>query len=1072
MKRSVFCSIFALVAAGFFGCSADARKDRALAQANSYFDAGEYDKAKIEYLNVLRADPQSITAVERLGTIWYQQGAPMHAVPFLLRARELNPSNLEARAKLGLILLSNGQFSDARQEAIAILNQSQDYDQAMLILAEASRNQRDIEDAERRLGSINAMNKVGFHLAWAALSLRKKDLASAERAVKDALSLNPSSPEAHVALGKIYWAQNDLVRAEDEFKSAARLAPPRSAERFAYAEFKTRTGRLAEARLLLNELTGEAPDFLPATRLLAQVALAERKFDEALTLADNVILRDPVNIEARLLQGQVLLAKGEVSKATESLVALDTSFPKVPAIKHQLARAYLEDGNVLQATTALNQAVVTNPDYLEAVLLLGEVNLRNGKFQEVVIAMRTLLERRPDVLPAQIILAQAYQSLGRLEEAKAIFKERTRVSPQNAQAHLLLGLILKQQDKPDEARKAFAEAQRLAPENLLAVAQLAALDIQTKNFDAALQRVNEQVQKTPQSPAAHFLRGQVYAAQAQWDLAETSLRKTLALDPESASAYDLLLSTFVASNQLPEAVKLLEEWLLKKPDSIRALMLLGQLYDRLNEFTKARDAYDRLLSIKADSPHAQNNLAVLYAERLGELEKAYALAQSARALLPEDPAIADTLGWVLYKRGNYQEALTMLTEAGRKLPDNAEVQFHLGMANYVMGKMDEARHAFADATASPGNFSGKDEARRRLSLLEANAGDTPKLASRDLEAILSEQPNDPLARTLLGESYERQGAFAEAAAAYEQAIKLNPQLLSATARLAELNAGPLNAAEKALDFAKKARELAPNDPKIIGILGDAAYQNGNFSWAYSLLQESARQLPNDSEVLYDLAWAAYSLGKLNEAQQWMQRVIAAAPNSNQTSEAELFLNMIALHQKGATSKAAQDEVEDVLRENPGYVPALLVRAALLESRGESEGAIKIYTEVLNRFPDFAPAQKNLALLYQQDSQKRDEAYDLAVKARQILSDDPELAQILAKLSYEKNEFAYAVHLFKQSAERKPLNAEDLYYLGMSQFKSKDIAQARDTLDQALAAGLDDPLASDAKRTIENLTRNN
>ena len=208
-------------------------------------------------------------------------------------------------------------------------------------------------------------------------------------------------------------------------------------------------------------------------------------------------------------------------------------------------------------------------------------------------------------------------------------------------------------------------------------------------------------------------------------------------------------------------------------------MVLGQLYDQLNEFTKARDAYEKLLSLKADSPHAQNNLAVLYTERFGELEKAYELAQSARVLRPEEPAIADTLGWILYKKGNYQESLTMLEAAASKLPDNPEIQFHLGMARYMMGKMDEARQAFARATASASDFSGKDEAQRRLLLLKAVDSGSAELSSSDLEATLRQQPNDPLAQMLLGQSYERQGAFAEAATAYEQAVKLNPQLLSA-----------------------------------------------------------------------------------------------------------------------------------------------------------------------------------------------------------------------------------------------------------------------------------------------------
>ena len=123
---------------------------------------------------------------------------------------------------------------------------------------------------------------------------------------------------------------------------------------------------------------------------------------------------------------------------------------------------------------------------------------------------------------------------------------------------------------------------------------------------------------------------------------------------------------------------------------------------------------------------------------------------------------------------------------------------------------------------------------------------------------------------------------------------------------------------------------------------------------------------------------------------------------------------------------------------------------------------------MRRFPNFAPAQKRLASLYLEIPEKREEAYNLAVKARQALPDDPELAQILAELSYQRNEFAYTVQLLRQSAKKKPLDAKHLYYLGMSHLKAKDKTQSREALDQALAAGLKDPLAADARRAIKQL----
>ena len=390
------------------------------------------------------------------------------------------------------------------------------------------------------------------------------------------------------------------------------------------------------------------------------------------------------------------------------------------------------------------------------------------------------------------------------------------------------------------------------------------------------------------------------------------------------------------------------------------------------------------------------------------------------------------------------------------------------MASYMMGDMDAARTAFRQAAAAANDFPGKDEVRRKLALLEGVEGKATELSSDDLEAILKQQSDDPVTRMLVGASYEKQGAFVEAAAAYEQALKLNPNLLSATAKLAELNAGPLRASDKALEFARKARKLAPNDPKVLGILGGAAYETGNFPWAYNLLQQSARQLPNDAEVLHDFAWAAYSLGKVGEARQTMQRVLTAAPNSGQASDAALFLAITALDQEGAEFVAGESEIERALKANPNYVPALMAQAGMFLQRGESKPAATIYTEVLRRLPDFAPAQKRLASLYMETSDKRDEAYDLAVKARETLPDDPELAQILAELSFQRKEFAYAVQLLRQSAKKRPLDAKCLYYLGMSHLKAKDKIQSREALDQALAAGLEDPLAEDARRAISEL----
>ena len=191
-----------------------------------------------------------------------------------------------------------------------------------------------------------------------------------------------------------------------------------------------------------------------------------------------------------------------------------------------------------------------------------------------------------------------------------------------------------------------------------------------------------------------------------------------------------------------------------------------------------------------------NNLAWLYAEKLNELDKAYDLARKARALEPGAAPIAHTLGWILYKRADYAQALDLLRGSAAKLGDSPEVQLHLGMALYMMGQMDAARTALRRAVDASSQFPGKPDALSRLALLGNGSADPVTPPIEELQSILKQQPDDVIARLLLGDAYQTQGKFADAAQAYEKAVEINHQLLPAFTRLRKLYAGPLDNTEK------------------------------------------------------------------------------------------------------------------------------------------------------------------------------------------------------------------------------------------------------------------------------------
>ena len=199
-------------------CSKETKKARLLGEADNYFKAGNYDKAKLAYLNVLRKDPQNALAFERIGAMWQDDGVPLAAGPFLVKASELDPKIAQNRVRLARCYAAIGRFADATKEALKVLEQVPNSGDAIITLTEATRSKEDIEAAQEQLQKYPNKNDVSFYLASANLFFSKGDSAAAGNAVRQALTVDPKSSTAHMAMGDLYLFQKDKKKAGEEFK--------------------------------------------------------------------------------------------------------------------------------------------------------------------------------------------------------------------------------------------------------------------------------------------------------------------------------------------------------------------------------------------------------------------------------------------------------------------------------------------------------------------------------------------------------------------------------------------------------------------------------------------------------------------------------------------------------------------------------------------------------------------------------------------------------------------------------------------------------------------------------------
>jgi len=146
--------------------------------------------------------------------------------------------------------------------------------------------------------------------------------------------------------------------------------------------------------------------------------------------------------------------------------------------------------------------------------------------------------------------------------------------------------------------------------------------------------------------------------------------------------------------------------------------VIGVILQMQNRQAEAQTRYEMVLAIDPRAAVAANNLAWMYAEGGGNLEVALGLAQTAKAQLANDPQVANTLGWVYYKKGLASLAVAHLRESVDKSPTNARYHYHLGLAYAKSENIPAARKALEQALRLDPTFDGSADARRVLAALK------------------------------------------------------------------------------------------------------------------------------------------------------------------------------------------------------------------------------------------------------------------------------------------------------------------------------------------------------------------
>jgi tetratricopeptide (TPR) repeat protein len=648
----------------------------------------------------------------------------------------------------------------------------------------------------------------------------------------------------------------------DSKASASKAAPasPRKVDRAAayyhytlahmYEEQVTVYGRSELASKAMEEyrLAIEAdPSSEFLTSGLAELYVKTGRIRDAVLQAQDILKRDPNNLEAHKLLGRIYLRSlGDLpggGNGSENVLKL--------AIEQYEQIVKIEPGNV------------------DDHLLLGRLYRLNNDLQKAEAELKTAVQLDPDSEEAVTTLSLLYSDEGDTSHALQVLSAVPDTG-RSAKLYAALGATYEQRKDYKSAIDAYKHAIQLDRDNLDAIRGLAENLLNDGQIDAALDQYKVIADANPED-AQTFLRiSEIYRRQGRYDEALENLKKAEAMVPDALEVPYNIAVVYQAQARYDEAEKLLLDLLKKteKPESgysqsdrnNRGIFTerLGMVYRDQENYPAAVEAFRKMLALGDDNARSgYQNIIDTYREAK-QWPQATAAAKEAVQKLPADRELRMVLDAQLADNGDPEKPLADVRSLLKGTPEDRDVYLRLAIMNTRLKRWSDAEEALSKAE----HLSTKPE---------------------DVEYVYF----------LRGDALEHQKKYDEAEAEFKKVLAVTPQSAAALNYLGYMNADRDVRLEESLNYIKVAVSLEPTNGAYLDSLGWAYFKLGKYDLAEENLTKASLRMGSDPTVQDHLGDLYQKTGRLKLAAAHWER---AVEEWNKTITPEVDTELLAATQ--------------------------------------------------------------------------------------------------------------------------------------------------------------------------------
>ena len=822
------------------GCSdPSVRKAEFLKRGQDYLAAKDYDKAEVEFKNVLQIDPKDPVAYFHFGLLEEERRDPRRAFGFFSKALEYNPDYLETKAKLAKyyigfeldkavsineeVLAQQPDNTDALINKALILTKLQDPQSAITILRDLLAKKPSSIEATLTLATIYAVNK------------NKDDLKTL---LIQSIENNPDAVSLRKALAKVYFQEKLYAETKQQLEKIIELEPDEIVHRLGLTQFFIARKQLDESEKVLRDAIAMEPEDQARYAFLVDFLAKQHSQEQAIDKLESIIKEHP---DFELLKFD--LAKRHLSKqhyaeadAIYNKLIMDHGFEKYGfQARQEYAKSFLAQGNTEKALTLLDEILEEEPNDNNVLFLKGKVTLRKDNATEAVSLFRQVLRNQPNNANVHQLLASALNRTGSPDVAREHMEKAVSLDPKNTNRRIQLAGLLGKTGKHKQALDLLDAALKETPDDLNILKAKSSIQAAKGDKTGVENTLNAIRERHPELAQADFKLGQLFLSGKEFSKAGGAFKKALDKQPDYVEALAGLLDVYQAQGTPEKSEQKLNQFLEKYPKNAVANGMLGAYHLTKKQYSKAIKNLEIALE---EQPGFSNAMSMLISAHQHQDTIGLAVDYLEKKTLdnPDHPIAYGYLGKIYMSQKKPKLAEKALLKAKQITPKNPAIYKSLADFYWLEKDKEKTIGAFKEGIAA-----------------------MPKNTALQME---------------LGMVYIASKDYLQAITAYENVLQTNPKQIWAKNNLAALLSDHMTDTQslnKAYELALSLKDI--NHPTMQDTLGWIFYKLNDADQSIPLLEKAAKGAPKVPSIQYHLAMAFHKKGDAEKTKLHLSKAL-------------------------------------------------------------------------------------------------------------------------------------------------------------------------------------------------------